>query len=50
MSTNIRGCVVPAGKVYLCRAVRRVDVSSTRMPVDCKRYALNHYLEVRRES
>jgi hypothetical protein len=36
MSTNMRGWFVPAGKVYLWRAVRRVEVSSTRMPVDYK--------------
>ena len=34
MSTNIRGWAVPMGKVYLCNAVRRVVVSSTRTPVD----------------
>ena len=35
MSTTIRGAVEDAGKVYRCSAVRRVEVSSTRMSVDC---------------
>ena len=35
MSTTILGFTVPAGNVYLWRAVRRVAVSSTRMSVDC---------------
>jgi hypothetical protein len=35
ISTNIRGSVVPIGKVYRCRAARREVVSSTWIPVDC---------------
>lgn len=31
MSTTILGLTVPAGNVYLCRAVFFVDVNSTRM-------------------
>lgn len=34
MSSSIRGVVDAAGKVYLCKAVRRVEVSSTRMELD----------------
>lgn len=33
-SKRIRGVVESAGKVYRCRAVRRVDVSSTRIALD----------------